>query len=140
MVHPLGMEQAPTEVQLRGIDTLLKERAPAIAVRDKCVSVIRAAADSPSSHGTIGKQASSLIIPGNPAEGVIAEYHAERPTPESYLPNHVVSTSTLGMSVKDIAFGSRDSEGNAVLLVPRVGRNARCPCGSGKKYKHCHGK
>jgi len=24
--------------------------------------------------------------------------------------------------------------------VPRVGRNEPCPCGSGKKYKHCHGR
>ncbi len=24
--------------------------------------------------------------------------------------------------------------------VPRVGRNEPCPCGSGKNYKHCHGK
>jgi preprotein translocase subunit SecA len=23
--------------------------------------------------------------------------------------------------------------------MPRVGRNDPCPCGSGKKYKHCHG-
>jgi len=23
--------------------------------------------------------------------------------------------------------------------VPVVGRNEPCPCGSGKKYKHCHG-
>jgi preprotein translocase subunit SecA len=23
--------------------------------------------------------------------------------------------------------------------VPPVGRNDPCPCGSGKKYKHCHG-
>jgi preprotein translocase subunit SecA len=23
---------------------------------------------------------------------------------------------------------------------PKVGRNEPCPCGSGKKYKHCHGK
>ncbi len=23
--------------------------------------------------------------------------------------------------------------------VPKVGRNDACPCGSGKKYKHCHG-
>jgi len=23
--------------------------------------------------------------------------------------------------------------------VPKVGRNERCPCGSGKKYKKCHG-
>jgi preprotein translocase subunit SecA len=22
----------------------------------------------------------------------------------------------------------------------KVGRNEDCPCGSGKKYKHCHGK
>lgn len=25
-------------------------------------------------------------------------------------------------------------------MVGRVGRNDPCPCGSGKKYKHCHGK
>ena len=27
----------------------------------------------------------------------------------------------------------------AQRTVPKVGRNAPCPCGSGKKYKHCHG-
>jgi preprotein translocase subunit SecA len=27
-------------------------------------------------------------------------------------------------------------QGNA---VPKVGRNDPCPCGSGKKYKQCHG-
>ena len=27
-----------------------------------------------------------------------------------------------------------------VVAVPRVGRNDPCPCGSGKKFKHCHGK
>jgi preprotein translocase subunit SecA len=24
--------------------------------------------------------------------------------------------------------------------APKVGRNDPCPCGSGKKFKHCHGK
>ena len=24
--------------------------------------------------------------------------------------------------------------------VPKVGRNDPCPCGSGKKYKMCHGR
>ena len=28
----------------------------------------------------------------------------------------------------------------AVATVPKVGRNEACPCGSGKKYKNCHGK
>lgn len=27
----------------------------------------------------------------------------------------------------------------AAADLPRVGRNDPCPCGSGKKYKHCHG-
>jgi preprotein translocase subunit SecA len=26
-----------------------------------------------------------------------------------------------------------------VREMPKVGRNETCPCGSGKKYKHCHG-
>ena len=26
-----------------------------------------------------------------------------------------------------------------VRAEPKVGRNEPCPCGSGKKYKHCHG-
>ncbi|MDR2135376.1 MAG: YchJ family protein [Treponema sp.] len=27
-----------------------------------------------------------------------------------------------------------------VRSVPKVGRNDPCPCGSGKKYKYCHGR
>jgi preprotein translocase subunit SecA len=27
-----------------------------------------------------------------------------------------------------------------VQVEKKVGRNEPCPCGSGKKYKHCHGK
>ncbi|MCZ6524564.1 MAG: SEC-C metal-binding domain-containing protein, partial [Alphaproteobacteria bacterium] len=29
---------------------------------------------------------------------------------------------------------------NAPATWGKVPRNARCPCGSGKKYKHCHGR
>ena len=28
---------------------------------------------------------------------------------------------------------------SAAAALPKVGRNDPCPCGSGKKYKHCHG-
>ena len=27
-----------------------------------------------------------------------------------------------------------------VRRAPKVGRNEPCPCGSGKKYKQCHGR
>ena len=33
-----------------------------------------------------------------------------------------------------------DHPGTVRNLLPKVGRNDPCPCGSGKKYKHCHGK
>jgi preprotein translocase subunit SecA len=26
-----------------------------------------------------------------------------------------------------------------IRQAPKVGRNDQCPCGSGKKYKNCHG-
>jgi preprotein translocase subunit SecA len=32
------------------------------------------------------------------------------------------------------------SAGAAAAGLPKVGRNEPCPCGSGKKYKNCHGK
>ena len=38
---------------------------------------------------------------------------------------------------------SARSHGGSVTVVrsqPKVGRNDPCPCGSGKKFKHCHGR
>jgi len=45
----------------------------------------------------------------------------------------------------DEALGGSDGEvGEAAeqpaVAGPKIGRNDPCPCGSGKKYKHCHGK
>ncbi|MBC9070445.1 preprotein translocase subunit SecA [Thauera sp. CAU 1555] len=38
--------------------------------------------------------------------------------------------------------GAAEGEGarQPAMAGPKVGRNDPCPCGSGKKYKHCHGK
>ena len=35
---------------------------------------------------------------------------------------------------------SGDVDPNDPATWGKVSRNAPCPCGSGKKYKHCHGK
>jgi len=34
----------------------------------------------------------------------------------------------------------RETPQPTVNVAPRASRNDPCPCGSGKKYKHCHGK
>ncbi|MFP5338615.1 MAG: preprotein translocase subunit SecA [Gammaproteobacteria bacterium] len=36
--------------------------------------------------------------------------------------------------------GQPDVAAVPVRTEPKIGRNEPCPCGSGKKYKHCHGK
>lgn len=35
--------------------------------------------------------------------------------------------------------GGQEKKKKPVVRSEKVGRNALCPCGSGKKYKHCHG-
>ena len=51
----------------------------------------------------------------------------QQPEPEKRAPLQT-RTSTTAVNPKDPATWGR------------ISRNAECPCGSGKKYKHCHGK
>ncbi|MBO7279521.1 MAG: preprotein translocase subunit SecA [Bacteroidales bacterium] len=49
--------------------------------------------------------------------------------------------SRLQTSRTDLVTNGGEPKSNAPVHVEkRVGRNDPCPCGSGKKYKHCHGK
>ena len=51
--------------------------------------------------------------------------------------------TNLRESREDMSFASRTQEPQKpqpVKVEKKVGRNDPCPCGSGKKYKHCHGK
>ena len=40
----------------------------------------------------------------------------------------------------DVYQGDTAVKRTPVQAGPKIGRNDPCPCGSGKKYKHCHGK
>jgi len=44
----------------------------------------------------------------------------------------------LGQDVREVE--EYEAPTPVVRDQPKIGRNAPCPCGSGKKYKHCHGK
>jgi preprotein translocase subunit SecA len=46
-----------------------------------------------------------------------------------------------GASLAPLANADRSSrDPNNPASWGKVGRNEDCPCGSGKKYKHCHGR
>jgi len=58
---------------------------------------------------------------------------AQRQMPSSVRYEHPSATgSETGDEIAEIQTVTRHA--------PKVGRNAPCPCGSGKKYKQCHGK
>jgi preprotein translocase subunit SecA len=70
---------------------------------------------------------------------------------EAVEPQEHVSNVQYHHADYDAALGKGEGEGEAVAgapeprqpferQYPKVGRNEPCPCGSGKKYKHCHGK
>ena len=80
-------------------------------------------------------------------EDQVAEAAAALEQQASALSNVTYTHPNEDGSVSQVA-GAAGVAGAAALAgaavsasdVPKVGRNDPCPCGSGKKYKHCHGK
>jgi preprotein translocase subunit SecA len=44
-----------------------------------------------------------------------------------------------GAQAAEIPAPASEHPGTVRNMMPKVGRNEPCPCGSGKKYKQCHG-
>jgi len=66
---------------------------------------------------------------------------AEQPALENVTYHH--SDYDAALSGEDPGIAEAASGARAATpagAVPKVGRNEPCPCGSGKKYKHCHGR
>ena len=66
-----------------------------------------------------------------------------------YMEAHKVDpfTGEDEMAMADVSLVPTAPNGTAAARDPKnpaswgkVGRNEVCPCGSGKKYKHCHGR
>jgi preprotein translocase subunit SecA len=72
-------------------------------------------------------------------EEQIAAQREQQAMPELHY-QHAEMTA-LQADTPEVAVAETDSESQPfVRAEPKVGRNDSCPCGSGKKYKQCHGK
>ncbi len=60
------------------------------------------------------------------------------PAPENVQYHHADYEEALGESGEGVPAG--EDHKPFVRSGQKVGRNDPCPCGSGKKYKQCHGK
>jgi preprotein translocase subunit SecA len=116
-----------TEYKLEGFqifDTMIDTIRQEIASRVHLVRI----------HAAGDRETRSRIQVHSANHGVVTAFGADNP---STGPNPRPDSRPQGRQ------GSRGEAAPAATVVrshPKVGRNDPCPCGSGKKYKHCHGR
>jgi hypothetical protein len=138
-VQRIGAHRAMTPSDYVSLKTLLYERRPARAVISKATELMVRMADNPAAGGTIGKQVTWLKITPDPDSPTESGYYSNVPTSVVYMAGGVVA-QTHRQAAIDMGVGWIEGPAPPPLAVPKVGRNYPCPCGSGKKYKRCHGR
>lgn len=76
------------------------------------------------------------IVPPEQEAPVLPAMEAHKFDPNTGEDEMALASVTLGAQATDAAL--RDPKNPASW--GKIGRNEDCPCGSGKKYKHCHGR
>jgi hypothetical protein len=112
----------------------LEDRRPAIALLEAAIGLIQKVSDCPRVKGTVGKKVTTARLdrldPGVPVVGYATD-QVEHGIPLL----DAVDLRTGAPAVVVTGASIKTAEPSA---FPR--RNLPCPCGSGQKYRHCHGK
>jgi len=99
--------------------------------------------------GLIAHELETVVGAGGDAIGVFADQVArqvEERTSRLDARERELDTRAERLKSKEVHLAAWERRirtqrmvGAPVRAVTKVGRNDRCPCGSGLKYKHCHG-
>ena len=120
---------------------LLEQRRPARAIRDKALEALNRVGAPRGDLGTIGRQRGSMVVPSDPSKRIMTDYLSDDNRWEVEFPSQVimVGAATDG-AVMGLSMRAEDPDQAPPLVVRKVPRNHPCPCGSGIKYKRCHGR
>lgn len=69
-----------------------------------------------------------------------SEIQASRAMQQQRMSTIKDTTDNLGLQAQSLEGASARGKHQPVRAAEKVGRNEPCPCGSGKKFKNCHGK
>ncbi|OAF11473.1 preprotein translocase subunit SecA [Bradyrhizobium centrolobii] len=78
------------------------------------------------------------IIPPEQEAPILPAMEAHKLNPDTGEDEMAFANVTLAPQSHAVAAAQRDPKNPASW--GKIGRNEDCPCGSGKKYKHCHGR
>jgi len=136
LISAIGAWNVVTSEDYDRIGSLLVSGKPPRAVRDWMLSMLPEWALR--AHGTVGLQASSVIVTADLNSPPRTRYHSSVNSPSIFEVSQVFTTPQICMAMVDPEITAGD-EGGRPLAVPRVDPRRRCPCGSGKVYRLCHG-
>jgi hypothetical protein len=141
-VQHLGAWRVTQQADVDELRAMLAERRPARAIVDKAVNLLREMSERPAARGTVGKQANAVVIPRDPSQSSYSSYHSAVVGYRAYVPNMAFLG---GPGARSLVMGLTmelkiDGRPTPALFVPKVHRNAACPCRSGKRYRECHGR
>ena len=134
--HLLQLDHLRQGIHLRGYG----QRDPLNEYKREAFDLFEAHADQPAPDGDAGP-----LAPGD--SGAAAAGRCRRGGRDPGAPGHGHRPRPAGAGRGPAQHGSRTVAAGRGGEQPRppsswgkVPRNAPCPCGSGKKYKHCHGR
>ena len=146
--HLDTMEYLRTGIGLRGYgqrDPLVEYRQESHRLFKNLLAHFHQEAASAFFHVTIHPQAAALVPPPPiPQPEKLVVSHPTAPVPTGAIGQEVDERTPSGvltsLTPAPAVAGAADGVGSPLRAKPPVGRNDPCPCGSGKKYKKCHGK
>lgn len=139
-VNRVGNISAITTNDVYVLRELMLKDIPRKGIVGKTIEVFRDIGHRPLSGNTIGDNILSLQIPADKSEKVISQYHSTEVEHRTCYADMIFLHPNGQVAIKDISLSAVDKEETQAIVVPKVRRNHPCPCGSGKKYKRCHGR
>lgn len=140
-VQRIGAWPLVGERVLEPLRKMLSERLPPAAVAGRAIQLFRHVASDPRSRQSVGGRLSVVVLPSDPSLQPQSGYYTDQNACRTFFPDMVMAQARgLQMAMADAHIAVHDENGRpGVAVVPAVPRNRPCPCGSGRKYKHCHG-
>ena len=144
--HLLTLDHLRGGIGLRAYaqrDPLNEYKAEAFALFEGLLRRLREAVSQHLAHLELRLEDTTLAMAGGAAPEELEETHLDPMTGSNEMAPEAEMVAAGGASG---ARGGRRRRAAAVLDPDdpaswgKVARNAACPCGSGRKYKHCHGR
>ena len=140
LVQKIGQWPAFNDNDANQIRLLLKKKVPPKSTLDRAIDIVREVSKRPIANGLIGTQLTSITIYRDKTKNIETGYHSEIKKHEIVMPSIVYAKRDNHTIIDNFRVRAVNSQTSLPMVYPKVPRRRPCPCGSGKKYKNCHGK